>query len=80
MQIHVTPPVDEETAAAILAALAALEDQPAPPVRMPSRWATAGTLAAQGAGAVRANVTWRTADRMHRYGRGGAGIPGLFEE
>ena len=79
MQIDVTPPVDEEIVAAILAALAALEDQPAPPTRMPSRWATAGTLAAQGAGAVRADITWRTADR-HRYGRGGAGIPGLFEE
>jgi hypothetical protein len=67
-------------AAAILAALAALEEQPAPPTRMPSRWATAGTLAAQGVGAARAHVTWRTADRVHRFGRGGAGIAGLFEE
>jgi hypothetical protein len=80
MQIAFTTLVDEETAAAILAALAILDtgdpELAAPP---DTSWARAGQLAAQGSAIGRGPVQWRTVERAGWRSRSSSGIPGLFE-
>jgi hypothetical protein len=73
MQIKIETPIDEQMAAAIVAALSLLldaDDAPVPdlePAR--SAWAVAGMLEGQGLPGTRAMVAWATADRIGRASR-----------
>jgi hypothetical protein len=83
MQIQFHPTPDDDTAAAILAAVAcyAAPDPAATAAIHPqaSAWRTAGQLAAQGLPAARAAAppSWASADRTSRAARWSAGIVGM---
>jgi hypothetical protein len=73
MQIKIETPIDDQTAAAIMAALALLldtNDAPMPDLEPPhSAWAVAGILEGQGLPGTRSAVAWATADRIGRASR-----------
>jgi hypothetical protein len=73
MQIKIETPIDEQMAAAIVAALVLLldaDDAFVPDQEPPrSAWAVAGILAGQGLPGSHATVAWSTADRIGRASR-----------
>ena len=83
MQVTLTPTPDADTAAAVIAAIAAMnapetaEDTPDAPAR--SAWQVGGTLAVQGLPPARngALATWHAADRARRAARWSSGIIGI---
>jgi hypothetical protein len=82
MQVQFSPLPDEDTAAAILAAIACCLE-PAPlddsSAALGSVWHTAGTLAAQGLPPARGTSSpkWSAAERVARAARWSSGIVGL---
>ena len=84
MNIQIDGTIDEETAAAIVAAVEltlAVENRvatQAQPQRSP--WATAGRLAALGIPSARGSVGWSDAERVGRAGRWSSGIVSSFHE
>lgn len=84
MQIDVSTPVDDETLAAITAAVAlALQASAAGQVFSTdlhrSPWTAAGILAAHGIANAAMPATWGSADRAERFSRRSAGILGSFD-
>lgn len=84
MQIDVSTPVDDETLAAITAAVAlALQASAAGQVFSTSLrrspWTAAGILAAHGIANAAMPATWGSADRAERFSRRSAGILGSFD-
>jgi hypothetical protein len=84
MQITCTPTADEDTTAAILAAIAAVLDQEhiadaRGPITRPALWKAAAVLAAHGLPPTRRPVhpTWATAPRAEREARWSSGIVGM---
>ncbi|HEU5099556.1 MAG TPA: hypothetical protein VFU22_11085 [Roseiflexaceae bacterium] len=83
MQVMLSPVPDEDTAAAILAAIACTLEQEAAsstadaPAR--SSWRSAGMLAAQGLPAARnaAYADWHAAERSRRAERWSGGVVGM---
>src|SRR5215212_987758 len=83
MQVILSPAPDDDTAAAVLAAIAcaiehdAAGDTADAPAR--SSWRTAGMLAAQGLPGARnaAYAGWRSAERARRAERWSSGIVGM---
>jgi hypothetical protein len=83
MQVTLKPVPDEDTAAAVLAAIACVIEQGTAestenaPAR--SSWSSAGLLAAQGLPGARnaAYAGWRSADRARRAERWSGGIVGM---
>jgi hypothetical protein len=73
MQIKIETPIDDQMAAAIMAALALLldaENAPVPDLEpRRSAWARAGILEGQGLPGTRSAVAWSTADRIGRASR-----------
>jgi len=82
MQVTLSPVPDEDTAAAVLAAIAcAIEQDSAGDADAPARssWRTAGVLAAQGLPGARnaANASWHAAERTRRAERWSGGVVGI---
>jgi hypothetical protein len=83
MQVILSPGPDEDTAAAVLAAIACAIEQDAAgdvadtPAR--SSWRTAGVLAAYGLPGARnaANASWHAAERTRRAERWSGGVVGM---
>ena len=83
MQVHMTPTPDQDTAAAIAAAIACSSmhdegcDTPDAPAR--SSWRAAGALAAQGLPPARngAHAAWHATERARRTERWSYGIVGM---
>jgi hypothetical protein len=82
MQILITTPIDEQTAAAVVAAVALVLAERRPAMSMPPRsaWATAGIYAGQGLPAARGAAGWSAADRIGRAGRWTGGVPDSFQD
>lgn len=83
MQIQVSTPIDDETLAAITAAVA-LVLQPANGQGVSnglhrSPWTAAGILASHGIANGGISATWGSADRAERFSRRSAGILGSFD-
>ncbi len=84
MYINVSTPVDDETLAAITAAVA-LALQPAADGQAfshglhRSAWTAAGILAAHGIANAAMPATWGSADRAERFSRRSAGILGSVD-
>jgi len=83
MQLTLTPTPDDDTAAAIMAAISwVIQQQQAegliPPARRPA-WRAAAVLAAQGLPPTRdvRRATWSAAERTSREGHWSHGIAGL---
>jgi hypothetical protein len=83
MQIQFHPTPDDDTAAAILAAIACYQQPDSATItaaRLPaSAWRAAGQLAAQGlpTGRMPGPPAWASADRTSRAARWSAGIVGM---
>jgi hypothetical protein len=82
MEVTLSPIPDEDTAAAVLAAIAcALEQDAAGGADVPARssWRAAGVLAAQGLPGARnaANASWHAAERTRRAERWSSGVVGI---
>jgi hypothetical protein len=84
MKISFTPAPDDDTAAAIAAAIACLVEQEQlevanTPAVSRSTWSAAGTLAAHGLPSVggATHAAWASAERAGREGRWTYGIVGL---
>ncbi|MDZ4718906.1 MAG: hypothetical protein SH847_10690 [Roseiflexaceae bacterium] len=84
MQIKIETAIDDQTAAAIVAALEIMlradGSHSAAPEPAQSAWAAAGTLAGQGLPGAKGRVTWSTADRIGRAARWSNGILASFHE
>ena len=83
MELHLSPRPDDDTAAAVLAAVACLiEQKQADQTLDPSgctAWQAAALIAVQGLPPARngAYASWHTADRAQRTGRWSYGIVGM---
>ncbi|HNP86726.1 MAG: hypothetical protein JST60_15310 [Chloroflexi bacterium SZAS-1] len=80
MKVQLFPTPDEDTVAAVLAALALYADEVAAiePATPRSAWSDAGRLAAQGLPPIRAAVPrWAGAERSRRADNWSTGIVGL---
>jgi len=83
MQVALSPAPDEDTAAAVLAAIACAitQDSALSAADVPARasWRVAGVLAAQGLPAARnaAYAAWHAAERARRAERWSSGVVGL---
>lgn len=84
MQIQIDSQIDDQMAAAIMAAVEIVlsaEDRRAPETdESRSAWSTAGVLASQGLPGARGRVGWSTADRAGRAARWSNGVLASFHE
>lgn len=84
MQIKVSRAVDDQTLAAITAAVTLMlqpgdEGQGASNGLHRSAWTAAGILASHGIANAAMSATWGSADRAERFSRRSAGILGSFD-